>query len=62
MNKCRGAHISTVLHFQLIIQDWRKHWEQGDFPFYFVQLASFNADNGTDEKGSTWAELREARP
>ncbi len=28
---------------------------------YFVQLASFNADNGNSEKGSAWAELREAQ-
>jgi sialate O-acetylesterase len=47
--------------FPLMIQDWRKHWKQGDFPFYFVQLANFNSANGTSEKGSTWAELREAQ-
>lgn len=47
--------------FPLMITDWRKHWAQGDFPFYFVQLASWNADNGNSEKGSTWAELREAQ-
>ncbi len=47
--------------FPLMIQDWRNHWKQGDFPFYFVQLASFNSDNGTSEKGSAWAELREAQ-
>lgn len=47
--------------FPLMITDWRKRWSQGDFPFYFVQLASFNAANGTTEKGSTWAELREAQ-
>lgn len=47
--------------FPLMIQDWRNHWKQGDFPFYFVQLASFNADHGTSEHGSTWAELREAQ-
>lgn len=47
--------------FPLMIQDWRTHWKQGDFPFYFVQLASFNSANGTSEKGSTWAELREAQ-
>ncbi len=47
--------------FPLMINDWRKHWKQGDFPFYFVQLASFNAENGTSEKGSAWAELREAQ-
>jgi sialate O-acetylesterase len=47
--------------FPLMINDWRKRWGMGDFPFYFVQLASFNADNGTSKKGSTWAELREAQ-
>jgi sialate O-acetylesterase len=47
--------------FPLMITDWRKRWNQGDFPFYFVQLATFNADNGDSHKGSTWAELREAQ-
>jgi len=47
--------------FPLMINDWRARWKEGDFPFYFVQLASFNAGNGTSEKGSTWAELREAQ-
>ncbi|MBA4058044.1 MAG: sialate O-acetylesterase, partial [Marivirga sp.] len=47
--------------FPLMIQDWRSHWKQGDFPFYFVQLASFNSANGDSEHGSTWAELREAQ-
>jgi sialate O-acetylesterase len=47
--------------FPLMITDWRSKWKQGDFPFYFVQLASFNAGGGTSEKGSTWAELREAQ-
>lgn len=47
--------------FPLMINDWRTHWKEGDFPFYFVQLASFNAGFGTSEKGSTWAELREAQ-
>lgn len=47
--------------FPLMIQDWRKRWGQGDFPFYFVQLATFKADNGNSQKGSSWAELREAQ-
>jgi sialate O-acetylesterase len=47
--------------FPLMIQDWRSHWKQGDFPFYFVQLASFDANHGTSESGSAWAELREAQ-
>jgi sialate O-acetylesterase len=47
--------------FPLMINDWRQHWGEGDFPFYFVQLASFNANNGNSEHGSGWAELREAQ-
>jgi sialate O-acetylesterase len=47
--------------FPLMITDWRKHWNAGDFPFYFVQLASYSADNGNSKNGSTWAELREAQ-
>jgi len=47
--------------FPLMISDWRKQWGQGDFPFYFVQLASFNAGNGNSQVGSDWAELREAQ-
>ena len=47
--------------FPMLIRDWRDHWATGDFPFYFVQLASFNEDNGNSKNGSTWAELREAQ-
>jgi len=46
--------------FPLMINDWRKKWGE-DFPFFFVQLASFIASDGNSEKGSTWAELREAQ-
>ncbi|HZH37606.1 MAG TPA: sialate O-acetylesterase, partial [Flavisolibacter sp.] len=48
--------------FPLMINDWRQHWGQGNFPFYFVQLASFNAGGSTEKaKGYEWAELREAQ-
>ena len=46
--------------FPLMIQDWRQHWGD-EFPFLFVQLASFNAANGNSQRGSAWAELREAQ-
>jgi sialate O-acetylesterase len=43
-----------------MIQNWRKEWGQGDFPFYWVQLADFKAE--PKEPGdSDWAELREAQ-
>lgn len=47
--------------FPLLIQDWRNKWRQGNFPFYFVQLSSFNEANGNSNNGSTWAELRESQ-
>jgi sialate O-acetylesterase len=48
--------------FPLMINDWRKRWNQGDFPFYFVQLASYDAGGSSDKKsGYQWAELREAQ-
>ena len=46
--------------FPLMIQHWRDEWKQGDFPFYWVQLADFQAE--VAEPGdSTWAELRESQ-
>lgn len=46
--------------FPLMIQNWRDQWQQGDFPFYWVQLADFMAES--PEPGeSAWAELREAQ-
>lgn len=45
----------------LLINDWRKCFHQPAMPFYFVQLASYNAGNGNSNQGSTWAELREAQ-
>lgn len=47
--------------FPLIINDWRKKWNQGDFPFYFVQLSSFDEFGGNSNIGSRWAELREGQ-
>jgi len=47
--------------FPLMINDWRNKWHQGSFPFYFVQLSSFNETNGNSNNGSMWAELREAQ-
>jgi len=46
--------------FPLLIKDWRQHWQQGDFPFYFCQLANFRPKK-TVPGESDWAELREAQ-
>ena len=47
--------------FPAMIKDWRKQWNQGDFPFYFVQLANFMAVQDDPNEASAWAELREAQ-
>jgi len=44
--------------FPAMIRDWRKRWGQGDFPFYFVQLAPFRY-RGQDQRN--YAELCEAQ-
>ena len=46
--------------FPLMIKSWRDEWQQGDFPFYWVQLADF-LDEKPEPADSAWAELREAQ-
>ena len=43
-----------------MIETWRREWKQGDFSFYWVQLADFmnEDDEPTD---NTWPELRESQ-
>ncbi len=43
-----------------MIQNWRDQWQQGEFPFYWVQLADFQAETAEPTE-SAWAELREAQ-
>ena len=46
--------------FPLMIRNWRRAWNEGDFPFYYVQLANWQPRK--PEPGeSEWAELREAQ-
>ncbi len=57
-NASRAHQYRTV--FPTMIRNWRHDWGQGDFPFYWVQLANFRPakeDPGDDD----WAELREAQ-
>lgn len=43
--------------FLAMIQNWRKVWKQGDFPFLFVQLAPFDGK----PTQPPWAEIRESQ-
>ncbi|RXS98008.1 sialate O-acetylesterase [Silvibacterium dinghuense] len=42
--------------FPALIEDWRKQWGQGDFPFLYVQISSFRSNAGED-----WPVIREAQ-
>jgi sialate O-acetylesterase len=42
--------------FPALIKDWRRQWREGDFPFLFVQISSYNAD-----PAETWPTIREAQ-
>lgn len=53
-NQTRAVQYRTI--FPGMIEDWRKTWRQGDFPFYFVQIAPY--DYGSSQ---TSPELREAQ-
>ncbi len=46
--------------FPLMIQSWREEWGQGDFSFYWAQLADFQSEV-SEPRESDWAELREAQ-
>jgi sialate O-acetylesterase len=43
-----------------MIGDWRQRFGVGDFPFYIVQLAAFQATQPLP-RDNAWAELREAQ-
>jgi sialate O-acetylesterase len=46
--------------FPALIGDWREHWQTGDFPFLYVQLANFMEET-TEPAESNWAALRQAQ-
>ncbi len=46
--------------FQALIRDWRAKWNEGNFPFLFVQLPNF-MEAKSEPSESNWALLREAQ-
>ncbi|MCL6525091.1 MAG: sialate O-acetylesterase [Thermoflavifilum sp.] len=47
--------------FKRMIQDWRAKWQEGDFPFLFVQLPNYGFPARDPNQWSGWALLREAQ-
>lgn len=48
--------------FPAMVSSWRKHWESGEFPFYYVQIAPYNyATIAKGSKSNNSAFLRDAQ-
>lgn len=47
--------------FQALIKGWRKVWGQGDFPFYYVQLANYGIVQTSPGEEASSAAIREAQ-
>jgi sialate O-acetylesterase len=57
-NGDRGYQYRTL--FPAMIKNWRDKWQEGEFPFYYVQIANFQQP-AKDPGDNEWAELREAQ-
>jgi sialate O-acetylesterase len=57
-NAGNGPEYATL--FPRMISDWRSRWNEGDFPFLYVQLAAFMKAQAAPSEGG-WALLREAQ-
>ncbi|HEY3325244.1 MAG TPA: sialate O-acetylesterase [Planctomycetota bacterium] len=56
-----GEGDSYVHKTRALVGGWRQLWGQGDFSFYWVQLANFQkSDPNRPEMGDGWARVREA--
>ena len=58
-NNAERAHQYQTL-FPLLINDWRKQFQDNKLPFYYVQLANYKKAK-QQPLPSSWAELREAQ-
>jgi sialate O-acetylesterase len=53
--------ISYMHKMRALVEGWRSAWGQGDFPFYYVQLANFQDPGENPEGGDGWAKTRMAQ-
>lgn len=56
-----GEGESYTHKMDALINGWRQVWQQGDFPFYYVQLANFHKDNNQPAGGDGFAKVRNAQ-
>lgn len=56
-----GEGISYFHKKRALIEGWRGLWNQGKFPFYFVQLANYQKPTDNPAGGDGYSRIREAQ-
>ena len=58
-----GREGESYMHkMNALISDWRSLWGEGNFPFYFVQIANYRKPNPDNAGGADlWTKCREAQ-
>jgi sialate O-acetylesterase len=60
-NNSRGEFARIyATQLPLLIQDWRQRWDQGPFPFAWVQLPNFKKPTADPGAVSDWSVMRES--
>ena len=50
-----GEGLRYADRMNALITGWRTRWQEGDFPFYFVQIAPFNYGGNPETEAELWA-------
>jgi sialate O-acetylesterase len=56
-----GESMSYYHKKHALVKGWRQLWNQGDFPFYWVQLSAFTPYSDHPAGANNWTRLREAQ-
>ncbi|KAB2640978.1 MAG: sialate O-acetylesterase [Verrucomicrobia bacterium] len=60
--EANGGESDSYYHkMRAMIGGWRKAWGLGEFPFYFAQLANFQAASEEPAGGDGWSKVRAAQ-
>ena len=49
-----GEGMRYAEHMKALVTGWRKLWGEGDFPFYFVQIAPYNYGGNPETEAELW--------
>lgn len=49
-----GEGMRYAEHMKALVTGWRTLWSEGDFPFYFVQIAPYNYGGNPEKEAELW--------